>query len=345
MKKNYPLVSGIVTNYNGWQLGLLKDFFESFLKSDYENFEIFLVDMASSDDSVTRVKEHFGRDKRLKIVINPINNMSAGIDTALKKAKGKYILFLNNDVYFPKGSIKKLVDFLDENKQVAQVQGKIVSYFNHRKIDSVGETMDIYGNPLTLGAGETDHGQYNKIQEVLSVAGAAAMLRQDLLTKVGLLDSDYGIGYEDMDLSLRLRLAGYKMFYLPDVVVYHKRASSTSRASDELKAKIKFWFNKNRLSTIIKNYEVPTLIRSLPFVLVIYVATGLFEIFYKRLWKFGLSRFLAIGWTMTNFLKLVSKRRKVQSIRKLRDKEAFLPYMSKGRIFESFRGFLQNKNW
>ncbi len=339
------VVSAIVTNYNGWGLGLLGDFFDSFLGGDFKDFEVFLVDMVSTDGSVERIKKHFGKDKRLRIIQNPVNNMSKGIDMAMKKAKGRYILFLNNDIYFEKGAIKKMVNFMDVHPEAGQIQGKVVSYFDHKKIDSVGESMDIYGNPATLGVGEEDTGQYDKLTEVLSVTGASALFRAGLIEKIGILDPDYGIGYEDMDLSLRLRLAGYKMYCFPEAVVYHRRGSSTSKASPELKAKIKFWFNKNRIATIIKNYSLLNILKSLPVVLVIYIFSGIFEIVYKRLWRFGLSRFKAILWMIMELPKLLIKRSKVQKLRKLSDEIAFVPFMIKGAILSGFKGFLESKRW
>jgi GT2 family glycosyltransferase len=340
-----PTISAIVTNYNGWELGLLKDFFDSFLTSDFKDFEIFFVDMVSPDDSVEQVRKYFGHDKRLHIIQNPINNMSSGIDMAMKKSTGKYILFLNNDIYFAKGAIAKMVKFMDSNPKAGQIQGKVVSYFDHKKIDSIGESMDIYGNPVTLGPGQIDNGQYDKTREVLSVTGSASLLRAELMDKIGVLDPDYGIGYEDMDLSLRLRLAGFKMYCFPEAIVYHRRGFSTSRAESKLKAEIKFWFNKNRLATIIKNYSLINILKSLPVVLIIYIFSGLFEIFYKKLWRFGLARFRALSWVIFNLPTLLRKRAKIQETRKLSDDEAFLQFMSKGAILSGFKGFLESKRW
>lgn len=345
MTRKNPTVSAIVTNYNGWELGLLKDFFKSFLKGDFRNFEIFLVDMVSADESVEKVKKEFGSDKRLIIIQNPVNNMSAGINMALKRARGKYILFLNNDIYFHKGAIRKMIQFMDKRLDVGQVQGKVVSYFDHKKIDSVGESMDVYGNPVTLGAGEIDKGQYNKVNEVLSVTGSSALFRRSLIKDIGFLDSDYGIGYEDMDLSLRLRLRGYKTFCLPDVVVYHRRASSTSRVSDKLRAQIKLWFNKNRIATIIKNFSSLNVLKSIPIVIIIYVISGLFEIFYKRLWRFGLTRFIAVFWMISSLPVLLRKRAKIQSKRMFSDKDVLEPFMERGKILQGLKGFLKSKHW
>lgn len=343
--KKYPLISAIVTNYNGWELGVLSDFFNAFLRNDYENLELFFVDQASTDKSVENVKKRFGKDKRVKIIANPVNNMSAGINMALKRSKGKYILFLNNDLYFEKGGIQKFVEFLETHNDAALVQGKIVSYYDHKKLDDVGETIDLYGNPVTLGAGELDRGQYDKKKEVLSVTGAASLFRASLLEKLGPLDPDYGIGYEDMDLALRARIAGYKCYYTPDAIVYHRRAASTSAASQDLKVKLKYGFNKNRLATLVKNYQTLNLFRALPVLIMIYIVTGLFETVYKKLWRFGLSRFRALFWLVYNFPSLYIKRMKVQKLRKLSDNQAFLPLMARGQIMGGFKDFLKSKKW
>ncbi len=338
-------ISAIVTNYNGFKLGLLKNFFEDFLNNDYKNYEIFFVDNASEDNSVQFVEKNYSMDKRVVIIKNSINNMTLGINMALKQAKGQYVLFLNNDIYLSKGSLSKMVKFMDKNKKVALVQGKLISFSNHRKIDDVGETMDLYGNPVTLGAGERDEGQYSSQRELLSATGAASLLRYSLLEKVGMLDSDYGIGYEDLDLSIRLRLIGYKIIFLPDVLVFHRRSSSVSRSSEEIRLRIKYGFNKNRLATLIKNYQLSTLMKSLPIVIIIYFVTALFEIFYKRLWKFGLYRFKAIAWMILNLPNLLLKRKKIQQIRLISDKEAIIPFLAKGYLIESIKHFLSSKKW
>ncbi len=343
--RNTEKISAIVTNYNGLQLGLINDFFTSFLKNDYNNFEIFFVDNASTDESIKFVSEHFSSDSRVKIIQNPVNNMTRGINLALKRAKGKYILFLNNDIYFAKGAVRKMVDFLNRHKSVALVQGKLISYFDHEKIDDVGETMDLYGNPVTLGSKEKDVGQYDCRSEVLSVTGAASLLRSLLLKKVGLLDEDYGIGYEDLDLSLRLRIAGYKIIYLPEVLIFHKRGSSVSNAPEKIRLQIKYGFNKNRLATLVKNYQISTIIKSMPIVILIYIGTAVLEIFYKRLWKFGLYRLCAIGWMIANLPRLLEKRKEIQKTRVLSDKEAILPFLAKDLLIDNIKNFLRSKKW
>lgn len=345
MARTICTVSAIVTNYNGWSLGLLNDFFTELFNLDFMDFEIFLVDNASTDESVEQVRKRFGSDLRLRIIENPVNNMSLGISQAIEKASGKFVLFLNNDIYFAKGAIKTMVDYLEQHPQVASVQGKIVSYYDHQKLDDVGETMDLFGNPQTLGSLEEDKGQYDQQVEILSATGAASLSNLELVRRVGSVDPNYEIGYEDMDLSLRLRIAGYTIYYLPNVLVFHRRGASVSKSDDRVRARIKFTFNRNRLVTIIKGYQPSKLLIALPIVVGLYLVGGLVEIIYKRLVRFGISRYLALAWVILHLPALLIQRSKVQRFRVLNDDQALTPFMSKSRILGGLKFFIRSKRW
>lgn len=88
-----PLVSIVVSNYNGWKFNLLKPCLESVLKIDYPNFEVILVDNASTDRSVEFCKKLFGADSRFKIIANTKNVYSQGLNKGIEASKGEYIVF------------------------------------------------------------------------------------------------------------------------------------------------------------------------------------------------------------------------------------------------------------
>jgi len=221
-----PLVSIVVSNYNGWKFNLLRMCLDSILKIDYPNFEVILVDNASTDGSVEFCRRLFGEAPRLKIIVNTENIYSQGLNRGIELSKGKYIVFFNNDIKVDPNYLTKLIEILEADKTIALAQGKLLSYYNHHRIDSVGETMDIYGNPITIGQGEIDNGQYERISEILSASGSASVVRRCVLDEIGEFDSKFYIGYEDMDISLRARLRGYRVVYIPDAVVYHNKSKS-----------------------------------------------------------------------------------------------------------------------
>lgn len=337
----WPKISVIISNFNGIRLNLILASLSSILKEDYPNFEVIVVDNASSDNSTTLLRKKFGRDKRLKIIENPVNMYSQGLNLGIKVATGEYIVFFNNDIEFKKGYFQKIIKAFDKNPKVALIQGKLLYFYDHQIIDSAGETMDIYGNPITIGGGERDLGHYDKPREILSACGAASVIRRSILSQVGMLDSDYGIGYEDMDLALRIRLIGFKVLYYPFAVIYHKRGKTDLSAL--VRVKVRWHFNKNRFATMIKNYPILLLLKTLPVTILLYIVAGLWEIFLKGKIRLGLTRFTAMFWIIWNMPSLLKKRFLIRKDINKAVEVGMLNLLSKKSMFESFLSFVRAK--
>ena len=337
----WPKVSIIISNYNGLQLNLVINSLSSVLDCDYPNYEVLLVDNASTDNSITAVKRKFGKDKKLKIIRNSVNMYSQGLNLGIENSDGEYIVFFNNDIEFEHGYLQKIVNLFQKEPKAVLIQGKLLYFYDHKIIDSAGETMDIYGNPMTIGAGERDLGQYDRQIQILSASGSASVIRRSAVNIVGDFDPDYGIGYEDMDLALRLRLKGFKVLYLPDAVIYHKRGKTD--LSSLIRVKVRWHFNKNRLATMIKNYPLLLLIKALPITILLYIASGLWEIFIKRKFSLGLTRFTAIIWILRNIISLLKKRFVIRGDIKKYGEEGILNLLSNMSLFKSFLSFVKAK--
>lgn len=337
----WPKISAIISNYNGVKLNLILPSLASILKADYPNFEVIMVDNASSDNSTSLIRKKFGRDKRLKIVENPINMYSQGLNLGIKVASGEYIAFFNNDIEFKEGYFQNIIKAFDKNPKVALIQAKLLYYYDHQIIDSAGETMDMYGNPITIGRGEQDLGQYDKPKEILSACGAAAVVRRSILAKVGAIDADYGIGYEDMDLALRIRLEGFKVLYCPSAGIYHKRGKTD--LSSLVRVKVRWHFNKNRFATMIKNYPTLLLLKTLPVTILLYIGAGLWEIFLKGKISLGLTRFTAMFWIILNAPNLIKKRVTIRKNINKVGENSMLCLFSKRSILTSFLSFVKVK--
>lgn len=346
MRKNlrvgqWPKVSIIISNYNGLQLNLVIDSLTSVLNCDYPNYEVFLVDNASTDKSVQIIKRKFGKNRRLKIIRNPVNMYSQGLNIGLENATGEYIAFFNNDIEFKSGYLQKIVKLFQKEPKVALIQGKLLYFYDHKMIDSAGETMDIYGNPITIGAGEKDLGQYDRQIQILSASGSASAIRLSVVNIVGDFDPDYGIGYEDMDFALRLGLKGYKVLYVPDAVIYHKRGKTD--LSPLVRIKVRWHFNKNRLATMIKNYPTSLLIKTLPVTLLLYAGAGFWEIFIKGKVNLGLTRFSALIWIIRNIPSLLKKRFTIRDRINKKGEESMLNLLSNRSLLKSFLSFMRAK--
>ncbi len=310
MKTKYPLISIIISNYNGAKLNILKDCLNSFKKIDYPNYELILVDNDSSDNSIDIATNIMGKNPHFKIIKNPINMYSQGLNLGFNASKGKYVAYFNNDIALEKRYFHKLVEAFEKKPKLALVQGKLLWYFDHSIIDSAGETMDIFGNPVTIGYKTQDTGQFDKEEEILSASGSACMMRRDIVKNIGIYASYFGIGYEDMDLGLRLRQKGYVVMRIAQAICYHKRGATD--LSEMVRIKVRWHFNKNRLSTMIRNYPRYLLIKSIPVTILIYFGSLLWEAFTNKNIKLASTRLQAIFWVIINLPNLMKDRSNIR---------------------------------
>jgi GT2 family glycosyltransferase len=290
------------------------------LESDYPNLEIIVVDNKSTDSSLTYLSSlDFSR---VTIVRNSHNNYSLGLNLGLRVAEGKYVLYLNNDTVLQKDTISKLVKAMNEDSEIALAQGLLLSYFNPKMVDSKGETMDFYGNSITIGADQPYDEQDNQSFEILSASGSASIMRRDVVQTLRGFDDRYYMGYEDMDLGLRVRLAGYKVILIPDAIVYHRRGYTNLKK--EVRLESKFHFNKNRIATLIKNYEMVNLLKAIPIVILNHVMAFVYEAIFEHDSRKALKRISALIWNLTNAKYLFRKRAIIQGqIRHVPDKKIF----------------------
>lgn len=340
--RTFPLISIIISNHNGWRLGLLRSCLESVFKINYPRFEVILVDNASSDESIARARDGFKDRDNFKIIANRVNMYSQGLNMGIEVARGKYLAFFNNDLAVEPNYLKEILGVLEKDESIGLAQGKLLSYNNRTRIDSVGETMDIYGTPKTIGAGEIDKGQYNRIKEILSVSGSASIMRQGILEEIGSFDPQYGIGYEDMDLALRCRLRGYKIVFIPGAIIYHKRGATDS--TQEVRLKVRWHFNKNRVATLVKNYSLGNLLKALPVTILLYLLAFLWEALVKREFKLAGTRVSALFWNAKNLKSLLKQRMIVQkNMRRVPDAQILKLLMPRKTLMTSFLWFVQGK--
>lgn len=314
---DYPFISVIILNYNG--KGFLKDCVASVLKSDYPEFEVLLVDNASTDDSLGEVQAEFGSDARLRIIRNPENMLFAGGNNAgIKEAKGDYIVILNNDTEAQESWLKEIATVFGDAK-IGAAQPKILIHnTNPVKIDYAGTDLDRYGYTKGRGEGELDRGQYDEIKEIFFAGGTAMVLKRSILDEVGLFDDEFGAHWEDVDLSWRIRLRGYSIFLIPKAVVYHRRSATMSKFAK--KEDIAWCIRKNRMAGLIKNYNLINLIKNLPVLLLIYALLFLWELITGPSMRYAASSPMALFWNIRELPYILRERRKVQGIiRRVKD--------------------------
>ena len=252
---SFILVSVIVVNWNGKEY--LGECLRSLRAQTFSDFEVILVDNGSTDGSVEYVQGNFAGWAR--ILKNDQNEgFAGGNNRGIREASGKYIVLLNNDAQADDRWLEELVKIAEENPQVGMLAGKIYLQEKSKILDNAGHL--IYPDGLNRGRGrlEVDHGQYEKLEEVLFPSGCAALYRRTMLEEIGLFDEDFFAYGDDTDIGLKGRLAGWKCLYVPRAVVYH-RYSQSSGSYSPLKA---FYVERNRVWIAVKYFPLSLLLKS-----------------------------------------------------------------------------------
>lgn len=317
-----PFVSIIIVNWNGRKF--LEDCLRSLSRITYKKKEILFVDNASLDDSVEYVKKNF---PKIRIIQNNKNlGFAEGHEIAFNKSKGQAILILNTDTIVEKNLLDALIKKLYKNDTIGAVQPKIVIYPQKNLIDSIGSFFLMSGDLYHYGR-EKDPSLpiYNRPMDIFSAKGACILFKREILTKTGLFDKDYFAYFEETDLCMRIWLAGYKVVYTPETVVYHKGGASAERA---VPSYIQFHSYKNRLCTYIKNLSFKYLCKVIPFTIILYQCASIIYILRRRVdisWAIQ----KAIFWNITHIKQTLQKRKYVQrEIRTIKD-DNFLPKLTR----------------
>jgi MoaA/NifB/PqqE/SkfB family radical SAM enzyme/GT2 family glycosyltransferase len=244
MKQKLPLVSIVTVNYNGKQF--LNDCFKSLLNLNYpkKKIEIFMVDNNSTDGSLEYVRKKF---PPVKILINDENNYAKANNLGIKAAKGKYVALINNDVKVDKHWLTALVKAAENDASIGAVGSKIL--FLDGSIQSAGhyEYPDFYWGDI--GFREKDRGQYNTEKEVIGICGCSVLYRRKCLEDVGIMDEDFIMYLEDVDMSIRCKKKGWKQIICPQSIIYHRLHGSIGSEDNA-----RYWQETNRLLLIAKHW-------------------------------------------------------------------------------------------
>lgn len=236
-----------IVSYNGMEL--LEKHLPSVLGTNYLNCDIAVIDNGSTDASVSYLKEHH---PDIKIIENSSN---AGFARANNIAFAKYpdydfYALLNNDMDVEQNWLEILVDIAESDTKIGVVGPKIV-YAKKREdlyvINSAGGVVNRRDISFDRFEGKVDDGSYDRVEEVDFISGGAMLLRANAVHEAGGFDDRMFFYYEDVDLCLRMRDAGWKVVYCGKTRVYHDHmASSHSWGS----ARRTFLSGMNRIKSI-----------------------------------------------------------------------------------------------
>lgn len=259
MRNEIPKVAVVILNWNG--RFFLEQFMPSVFNSNYPNIEFVIGDNASTDDSVSFIREAY---PTVRVIENAENlGFAGGYNAVLRHVEADYFVLLNSDVEVAANWIEPVVAYLESNPLLVAAQPKILAYHDKVRFEHAGAAggfIDFLGYPFCRGRildeVEIDSNQYDDTREVFWATGAALFIKSQAWREVGGFDADFFAHMEEIDLCWRLKQLGYKIGACPASVVYHV-GGGTLNKSNPNKTYLNF---RNNLIMLQKNLPLWTAI-------------------------------------------------------------------------------------
>ncbi len=310
----------IIPHCNGWEL--LERCLETLQASGDGDCRVHLVDNGSTDGSPERAKaKHPG----IEIIRSERNlGFAGGCNLGIRSTAGEYVVLLNNDTEVEPGWLGHLVRAMDADPSLAAAQPKILWLRQRDTFDysgGAGGLMDVFGYPFCRGrlfqTLEKDLGQYDHSPpDIFWASGSASIYRRSALEQAGLLDEDFFMHMEEIDLCWRLHLLGYRVAAVPGSVVYH--LSGGSLPAGEFR---KMYLNhRNSLLMLLKNYSPESLLWTWPSRMAL-EAMSLAKALSSGDWQWARAIVSAGCWISEHLVTIAGKRRQVQGMRRIGDRE------------------------
>lgn len=318
-----PRVAVIVVNWNGARY--LRSCLKSLLDQTYRDTEIIMVDNASCDGSADLVSHEF---PGVKVIQNSENEgFAAANNRAIQACRSDFIATLNNDARAEPDWLASLLEVMESDSTIGACASKMVFEQAPHIINSTGISLDRAGIAWDRLGGQLDADENQQPCEVFGACAGAALYRRTMLDEIGLFDEDFFAYLEDVDLSWRARLAGWRCVYVPAAKVYHVH-SGTAQEGSKFK---NYLLGRNKVWTILKNYPSPELFWLLPVIVSYDLASVVYAGFARRDWTPAKGRMAALRCLPA----VLAKRKVAQSRRRVSSRVLgahFAPLARPGKV-------------
>ncbi len=308
-----------MVNFKDYAQNYLGEFRDGLLAQDYPRdlVNYYLVDNSSSEPSRKYLAESF---PEAIIIPRKDGNYALANNTGAKKAFGdgcEYIIIANIDTSLDKSWISELLLALEENREAGIAQSKILLYPKTNdeviepRINSLGNIMHFLGFGFTSAYGEKDRkvSGYPEIKGYAS--GCSFIIRKEVFDSIGGYDGEYYMYHDDVEVSWKTKLLGYKIILAPKSVIYHKYEFSRS-------IKMLYYMERNRYLVMFQFYSVLTLILILPAIVFMELGMVFFSIINSWL---GVKAKVSFYFLKpSTWAKIIKKRYFLNGIKKGREK-------------------------
>ena len=243
---------GIVTvTYNSGQV--IEPFLHSLLAQEYENFTLYLIDNASTDDTLNRVDQF--RDPRIIVISNKQNvGVAAGNNQGISASLNDgfpFVLLINNDTEFPPSLVGDMLAAI-ETHECDMVVPKMYFFDDPNRIWCAGGAFNrLRGySSRHFGEGELDVGQYDLARPVEYCPTCCTLIKSSVFQKIGMMDEKYFVYWDDSDFCYRAMNENLITFYVPSIKLWHKVSSLTDGVHSEFSL---YYGSRNKVYFLLKN--------------------------------------------------------------------------------------------
>ena len=324
--RSLPNCSVVIVNFNG--LHHLKKCLPSVFRQNYPEYEVIVVDNASTDKSIEFLEKVYSQ---VVLIRNQENlGYSGAINAGLRQASGEYLAVLNQDTEVEPDWLKELVIALEEDQLAAMATPKILLMDYPEKINTCGNDITFTGLTFCRGFDQPAD-SYVEPETVSAVSGAAFVIRRCIIEQIGGFDENLFMYYEDTDLSLRAMLAGYRCLFVPESIIYHQYTFRFSPSKC-------FYQERNRYYSLLKILRWQTLLVLIPELLISEIlAWGYVFLLGPDHIK---SKYRSWVWLIDNRRQILKVRHNTQRFRKVDDKTILNHFTYRLNFTQTTRPFI-----
>lgn len=251
-------ITVVIPNYNGKEF--LKECFDS-LKAQNVDLKVVVVDNGSSDGSAGFIKNNY---PEFNLIINNENKgFAAAVNQGINSTDTEYVFLMNNDVVLLKNCLLNLKECIEKDLNIFAASSKMIQYNDKGKIDDAGDEYTLLGWTNKVGNGKSTE-LYNEEREIFSACAGASLYRRNVFDEIGCFDEYFFAYMEDVDMSYRARIHGYKCMYCPDAQVYHIGSATTGSKYNSFKIRLAA---RNNIYVPYKNMPIPQLALNMIFLI------------------------------------------------------------------------------
>jgi len=325
--EHFPSVDIIIPHFK--RRDMLERCLDSLAETRYPSMGIIVVDNGGTEAGLVFMVKRYRGARLLRIPEN--RGYAGGCNEGLKNSTADYIVFMNDDTEHDPLWLEQLVDVACADERIGALQPKILSlkpYHRGKKVfdyaGAAGGMINSLGYPWCLGrtfsAIEPDSGQYDVGQDIFWASGVAMFAKRAVVEELGGFDEDFFMQMEEIDLSWRMKLAGYRICSVPSSIVLHEGGASLAVGSSE-----KVYFNhRNNITMLLKNRAFSALLWVVPLRVLLEVFVAFF---YLSQYPGGLKKsgsvFRAMGYNIRAFGHTLRKRTTIQVSRVVEERRLF----------------------